>query len=90
MVKDDAAVRDAADRLSRIGDIAFFIQNLADTLCAGHAHGQHDKYHGQHHQAHHNIHTVGQETHQLSGGQGAGNDHFRAHPADCDDAAVNG
>ena len=36
------------------------------------------------------VHTVGEKTHQLTGGKSAAHNHFGAQPADGDNAGVHG
>ena len=73
-----------------VGEVGILAEHLADTAGAGHAHGDHDEHHGHHHQAHQDVHAVGEQAHQLAGGEGAADDQVGALPADEQDAGVDG
>ena len=85
----DAAVRDLHERILRVREAGLFCDDLCDTPGTGLGHRDHDHDHGKHHQAHQDIHAVGQQTHQVSGGQLAADDHVGAEPADQQDAGID-
>ena len=58
VVEIDRAVLYLGESILRAGQIAFFLQNLHDTLSRFHRHGDHHEHHRQHHQAHKNLKAV--------------------------------
>ena len=67
---------DVMDGVFGVYDIGGLVEDLGDTLGAGHAHGDHHKDHGEHHEAHENVHAVGQQGHEAAGGEVARHDHL--------------
>ena len=88
IVKDNRAVRNLGQSLLLVCQVTGLIQHLADTLCGGPCHGQHDGYHGDKHQTHQDIHRIGKEAHQLTGGHISCYDGFRSQPGYGDDTGI--
>ena len=93
MVELDRTVLDVHDGVFAVGQVRLLIQDLGYTFGGSGGHGDHDKHHREHHQAHQDVHAVAQHAHQVTGGEGGGagaDDEPCAHPADEQDAAVDG
>ena len=76
-------------RVFRVGKQCLFIQHLRNPPCACKRHGNHDENHGYHHKIHQDIHAVGHKAHKLPRGKAPSHNHFCAHPANQQNAAIH-
>ena len=56
------------NRILRIGNIRFFLQDFCDSSGGGAGNGNHGKYHGKHHQTGQNLNGISDECGQIAGG----------------------